>query len=163
MAEQTTGIALAVGDHVRLKSRAANQHQSFQLTRDEMSTQYEPVDGIILSIREIASGRLLAQSAGDLDGYVVELLNERTFSPRYASQRNAPRGTDHPTAAPGWDKLRQALRDAADGGVLYSSSLPTLFTESPLAKVLDGWKVLRVRSREIEPIIRRSPSAEEEE
>ena len=163
MTEQTTDITLAVGDHVRLKSRAANQHQSFQLTRDELSTQYEPVDGIVLSIREIATGRLLAETSGDLDSYVIELLNERTFSPRYASQRNAPRGTDHPTAAPAWTRLRQALRQAADSGTLYSSTMPTLLTDSPLAKLLDGWKVLRVRSRDIEQIIRRGQQVEEEE
>lgn len=162
MTEQTTGAALAVGDHVRLKSRAANQHQSFQLTRDELSTQYEPVDGIILSIREIASGRLVAETVGDLDTYVIELLNERTFSVRFASQRNAPRGTDHPTAAPGWTRLRQALRRDAEKGVLYSTALPALFTDSPLAKLLDGWKVLRIRTCDIEPIVRRSQVEEEE-
>ncbi|OPZ81157.1 MAG: hypothetical protein BWY76_03124 [bacterium ADurb.Bin429] len=162
MAEQTTGIMLTVGDYVRLKSRAANQHQSFQLNREELSTQYESVDGIVLSIREISTGRLLAETSGDLDGYVIELLNERTFSSRFASQRNAPRGTDHPTAAPAWARLRQALRQAADGGVLYSSSMPTLFTESPLAKLLDGWKVLRIRSCDFEPVVRRGQDDEEE-
>jgi hypothetical protein len=162
MAEQTTGTALAVGDHVRLKSRAANQHQSFQLTRDELSTQYEPVDGIILSIREIKTGHLLPHTDGNLDNYVIELLNERTFSVRYASQRNAPRGTDHPTTAPAWSRLRDALRQAADSGVLYSSALPTLFTDSPLAKLLDGWKVLRVRSNDMEPVVRtREPEVAE--
>ena len=34
---KTTEFTLAVGDHVRLTSRMANQHQSFQLTRDEMA------------------------------------------------------------------------------------------------------------------------------
>lgn len=162
MAEQTTGTVLAVGDHVRLKSRAANQHQSFQLTRDELSTQYEPVDGIILSIRDIATGRLLPRTEGYLEQYVIELLNERTFSVRYASQRNAPRGTDHPSAAPAWNRLRDALRQSAENGVLYSSGLPTLFTDSPLAKLLDGWKVLRVRTSEIEPITRTREPEEEE-
>ena len=162
MTEQTTGLTLTVGDYVRLKSRAANQHQSFQLNHEELSTQFESVDGIVLSIREIATGRLLAATEGGLDGYVIELLNERSFSPRFASQRNAPRGTDHPTAAPAWARLRQALRQAADSGMLYSSSMPTLFTESPLAKLLDGWRVLRIRSNDFEPIVRRGDDDDDE-
>jgi hypothetical protein len=160
---KTTELTLAVGDHVRLKARIANQHQSFQLTRDEMATQHEPVDGIVLSIREIGSGKLVRETDGPLDAYVIELLNERTFSARFASTRNAPRGTDHPTAAPSWDRLRRALNDAALQGVLYSSTMPALFTESPLAKLLDGWKVLRVRSCDFELLDRLRSEAPAEE
>ena len=77
-------------------------------------------------------------------------MYDHTFNTRYASLRNAPRGsTESPVNMPGWKRLRAALRTAADRGQFYPTTSPTLLTDSPLAALLDGWKVVKVRSNGI--------------
>lgn len=138
--------SLGVGDHVRLLSRSANKHKSYEITENPVVPVREPVDGLILSIREIATGKLMASTTGDLEGFVIEILSERTFNSRFSSLINAPRGSEQPSATPRWRRLREVLREAAAQGQLFSAAMPG----NPLAKYLDGWKVIKVRSNEIE-------------
>jgi len=160
MAQYISPEIPGVGDHVRLKSRAVNRHQSFRLATSESATVLEPVEGLILSIRNITSGQLVKQAEGNLDDYVMEIIYDHTFSTRYASLRNAPRGADIPTATASWKRLRAALRSAADQGQFYSTSTPNLLTDSPLAALLDGWKVIKVRSTNIENLEKPEPVVE---
>ncbi len=147
MAQQLSQGVLGIGDHVRLQSRAVNIHQSSQLAESESATVLEPVEGLILSIREIDSGQLVKQAEGTLENYVIEMVYDHTFNTRYASLRNAPRGsTESPVNKPGWKRLRAALRTAADRGQFYPTTAPALLSDSPLASLLDGWKVVKVRS-----------------
>jgi hypothetical protein len=141
---------LAVGDYVRLTARDGNQHTTYQAGAGEVATYREPVDGLILSIRDIHTGELVTKTEGDLDQYVVELIYNRTFNPRYASLRNAPRGVEDATATSGWKRLRATLRKSAEEGKLYSSAVPGLFTDSPLAALVDGWKIVKIWSKDIE-------------
>lgn len=160
MADQETTVAFAVGDHVRLKNRDINEHPSYQIKNAEVAFTREPADGIVLSIREIKSGRLVTQATGNIDQYVVELLYDNTFNPRYASTRNAPRTAERATAAPAWRRIHAMLRDLAAKGELISTNTPNFLTESPLAKYLDGWKVLKVRSNDIVSLEKEKPAQE---
>ncbi len=141
--------ALAVGDHVRLKARVANLHKSFQVTGSEVASNYEPVDGLIFSIRNIGSGDLVAQAEGDLSNFVIELLINRTFNTKVASAKNAPRTSERETATPAYRRVRKALRDAAAAGQFFTSIKPESYLSSPLAKQLDGWKIIKVWSKDI--------------
>ena len=160
MAQQISPDILGVGDHVRLKSRAANLHQSYQLVESASTTILEPVEGLVFSIREISSGRLVKQAEGKLEHYVVELLYDHTFNARYASLRNAPRGADHPSTTTGWRRLCAALRSAAERGQFFSSASLNLLTESPLTQLLDGWKVIKIQTTNLEKLERPEPILE---
>ncbi len=125
MTEQISQDVLGIGDHVRLQSRAVNSHQSYQLADSESATVLEPVEGLILSIREIDSGQLVRQAQGTLEKYVIEMIFDHTFNTRYASLRNAPRGsTESPVNTPGWKRLRAALKTAADRGQFFPPTHP---------------------------------------
>ena len=152
MARKTPQLTLTVGDHARLKTRESNQHPSYRYDAAEVATYRESVDGIILAIREVRTGKLVSSTKSALDKYVVELIYNRTFNSRLASMRNAPRGVDDPTATSGWKRLRATLRQAADKGEFYSTAMPNLLTDNPLSTLLDGWKVVKVWSREMESL-----------
>jgi hypothetical protein len=148
MAKATPQV-LAVGDYIRLKMRALNLHQAYRAGAGEAATVHESVDGIILSIRNTRTGHLLDRTKGPLDQFVIEVVHNRTFNPHYASLRNAARGVEDPTTTAGWKKLRAILRKSAEEGKLFSTASPELLTDSPLASVLDGWKVVKVWSGDI--------------
>ena len=148
---KATPLVLAVGDHIRLKMRDLNRHQAYRAIAGE-TTVHESVDGIILSIRNVSTGQLVARTKGALDQFVIEVIHNRTFNSRYASLRNAARGVEDPIATPGWKKLRAVLRKSAEESKLFSTASPELLTASPLASLLDGWKVIKVWSRDIESL-----------
>lgn len=160
MAQQTSPEILGVGDHVRLKSRAANQHESFRVLDTEAVTVLEPVEGLIFSIRNIKTGHLVAKAEGSLDNYVIELVFDHTFNARYASLRNAPRGSESPMSTASWKRLHAGLRSAAERGEFYSTTTPELWANSPLVALLDGWKVIKVNSQKIESLEKPEPVPE---
>ena len=161
MAQQLSQGVLGIGDHVRLQSRAVNRHQSSQLAESESATVLEPVEGLVLSIRDIGSGQLVKQTDGTLENYVIEMVYDHTFNIRYASLRNAPRGsTESPVNMASWKRLRAALRAGAERGQFYSTATPTLLTDSPLMSLLDGWKVVKVRSNGFERLEKPEPVVE---
>ena len=145
-------ITLAVGDHVRLPMRSLNEHATYQVTDNQVAPAREPVDGLVLSIRNISNGELVKSTRGDLRQYVFEIIYDRTFSSKFASLTNAPRGSERPQATPRWQRVRTLLREGAAQEQLYSSAQPTLMTESPLARFVDGWKIVKVRSKEIDSL-----------
>ncbi|HEY3417084.1 MAG TPA: hypothetical protein VGM23_09395 [Armatimonadota bacterium] len=147
MAEKAA-ISLSIGDHVRLKTVDSNMHKSYMDASMPTAPLHAPLDGLVLSIRDISTGKLQKQSKGDARNYVIELLVDTTFSPRYASQSNAPRGTERPNLTPGWRRIRAALRENAEKGQLVAST-PELFADSALAPLLDGWKVVKIWSDQI--------------
>lgn len=150
MADQL--VSLAIGDHVRLKYRAANQHSSAMITDVQVAPAREPVDGLVLSIRDINSGRLVKLATGNFDQYVIEVLYDRTFNPKFSSLSNAPRTTERPSVARAFRQMRAALRAMADKGELFTTSSETILTDSPLSKMLDGWKVIKVWSRDMDSL-----------
>lgn len=146
----TEKTVLAVGDHVRLGSRATNQHQAFQASHAHGTSYHEPVEGLILSIRDIKTGHLLDKVSGHVGDCVIELLYDNTFNTKYASLRNAPRGSERPTSTPTWQRMRALLREGAEKGQLYTTSIPASLSDSPLAKLLDGWKVVKIHASAME-------------
>lgn len=147
--EKVAQQVLSVGDHIRLKTRAANQHGTYNIEDAQVAYSLEPADGLVLSIRDIRSGKLQPKTTDDLDNYVIEMVFDNTFSSKYASTKNAPRTADRASATPLWRAIRTALRQTAEKGELLSTSTPDFFNEGPLAKKLDGWKVIKVHSMEI--------------
>lgn len=150
MTDRASASRIAVGDHVRLSTFLANDHQSFQVSDIQVSSRREPLTGLVLSIRDIKTGQLLSATRGGFDNFVIELLYDSTFNARYASLRNAPRGVDRVTATPAWRRLRASLREMNEKGEFCGTTMPNFFTESPIAKFLDGWKVVKVHASEIE-------------
>lgn len=156
MAKGTPQV-LAVGDYIRLKMRNHNLHQTYRAGIGETAAFHEAVDGIILSIRNVGTGHLIAKTKGALDQYVFEVVYSRTFNPRYASLRNAARGVEDPTTTSGWKRLTATLRKSAEEDKLFSTASPELLMESPLASLLDGWEVVKIWAREIESLEKPEP------
>jgi hypothetical protein len=146
MAPRKKIIKLAVGDHVRLSSYKANQHTSYLTSPAFLGLSYEPVDGLILSIRDLRTGKLTANTTGALDGHIIELVYDATFNSRYASSRNFTKGVEQISGGQAWKKLRETLRREASEGRLFSTS-----TEGgiPVARLMDGFKVVKVRSTDL--------------
>ncbi|MEI6336897.1 MAG: hypothetical protein WCS87_20245, partial [Methylococcaceae bacterium] len=53
------------------------------------------------------------------------------------------------TATPAYRRVRKALRDAAATGQFFTSLIPESYLSSPLAKQLDGWKIIKIWSKDI--------------
>ena len=152
MAKKAVVSPIAVGEHVRLKTFLANLHQTYQVNDSQLAFRREAVNGLVMSIRDIKTGHLVAATDGKTQGYVFELLFDNTFSSRYASIRNAPRNVERATATPAWQRIRETLRELATKEELVSTSTPGFMIDSPFSKLLDGWKVVKVRADELESL-----------
>ena len=148
--EQTSLQPVRIGDRVRLKTRGENRHQAFQVSATEIAHALEPVEGMIFSIRNVGTGQLVALTEQDHAQYVMEVIFQNTFNAKYASTRNAPRGSEDPLATPAWRRLQATLRSAAAQGQLYSTAMSNLPADNPLASLLDGWKIVKVWTGELE-------------
>jgi hypothetical protein len=142
---------LALGEEVRLSLSIHNQFAGYDPRRFREEGPSRPIEGIILSIREIATGQLLPLASGDYSKYVIEVLHNRSFDPSFASKQNAERMSagERPQASPLWEKVRAALRQMAKERQLVSLADGS-FSSSPLAGMLDGWRVIKMRANEIE-------------
>lgn len=151
MTGSVSEMTLALGDHVRLKTLDANHYQSLTESDLQILHAREAVDGVVFSIRNLRTGALVASTSGSLDEFMIELVIDDTFSPKVASQRNAPKGTERAVSTPGWRKLRAALRAATREGTLVSTNMPGV-ENSPVIGLLDGYKVLKVWSSALESL-----------
>jgi len=152
---------MAIGDRVRLKSRMANQHQSFKEMSVEVASFREPMEGMVLSIRNVKTGQLVAQATGNLEQYVIEVIYDHTFNAKFSSLRNAPRGSDAPISTAGWKRLHAALISATEKGQLFSTATLTETADNTMLAMMDGWKVIKVWSNEIENLKRPETAAPE--
>jgi len=142
---------LSPGEEVRLPLKVHNQFTGYDPRSLREEGPARPIEGIILSIREIASGQLVPLASGDFNQYVLEVLHNRSFDPSFASSQNAGRvgREERPQAAALWEKVRTLLRQMAQERKLISladGSLPS----SPVVGLLDGWRVVKVRADQIE-------------
>jgi len=78
--EKVSPQIFAIGDHIRLKTRAANQHGTYNIEAEQVAYSREPADGLILSIRDINSGRLIAKTTSAAGNYVIEMVFDNTFN-----------------------------------------------------------------------------------
>jgi len=142
---------LAPGEAIRLPLRAHNQFPGYdpRLLREEGPSR--PIEGIVLSIREIASGQLVPLASGNLSQYVLEVLHNRSFDASFSSSHNAGRATagEPPQASAVWERVRALLREMAAERKLVSISDGSI-SSSPLGTLLDGWRVVKVRADQIE-------------
>jgi len=140
---------IGIGDHVRLPAGVPNEVVAYQLqTRQEGRSN--PIQGIVLSIRDVRSGQLVAVAAGDPGQYLFEVLQDRSFQPGFASDHNVGgKGIPHITANPLWVRLRTALRQKTGRGELGNQATGYMNTP-PVTGVLDGWRLVKVRARSLE-------------
>jgi hypothetical protein len=106
------------------------------------------IEGVVCSIREIATGQLVGETKGPLDRYVIELVHDLTFSGQFSSALNVGGGKAPGEVArsPIWVRLRRLLRGMAEKGELISVASGGLTTDS-FRQLLDGWRVVKVRAQ----------------
>jgi hypothetical protein len=141
---------VAVGDAVRVPADVHNLIGRYDPKAAE-ERRGELIEGIVSSIRQIATGKLVPKTSGDLSGYVLEVVHNQTFRLHYGSERNAggPRGPDDVRENPVWRKLRDTLRGLAASKKLVSVSGSGMSDES-LRSLLDGWRVVKVKAQHVE-------------
>jgi len=144
---------VSVGDAVRIPAEVPNLIGRYEPKATQEGRGREGIEGIVCSIRDIATGKLVAKTSRDLSAYVLELLHSQTFRLHYASDRNTggPRGPEDVRENPVWQRLRGALREMAAGKQLLTVSGEGMF-EGPLRSLLDGWRVVKVKARQVEAI-----------
>ncbi len=143
-------LILAPGEVVRLPLREHNRFAGYDprhLQGEEASGW--PIEGIILSLREISSGQLVPLASGDPGRYVLEVLHSRSFDPSFASVQNAGRAAAPGQTSPIWAKVRALLSSLAAERKLVSLADGSLASSS-LASLLDGWRIIKVRADEVE-------------
>jgi len=146
-------VAVAVGDAVRLPPETRNQVSRYDARIARAARGADAVEGIICSIREIGTGKLVPKTSKSMEGYVLEVLHNDTFTVQFSSSRNTggPKGPDRVSDNPSWKRLRAMLREMASQQQLFSAGSAGLSRE-PLSSLLDGWRVIKVRAEQIELI-----------
>ena len=144
---------VSVGDAVRIPVESGGAPTRSAASAAQPDRGGEALEGIVSSIREIATGRLVPKTTGDLSQYVLEVVHSQTFQLHYASDRNTggPRGAEDIRQNPIWRKLRSVLREMAAKKRMVSVSQGGA-TEEPLRSLLDGWRVVRVKARQVEAV-----------
>ncbi len=135
---------VAVGDWISLRPGAG------QLGSPATDQDGEVTQGIICSIREIATGKMVAKSKEDLGSYLLEVLHLSTFRPQFSSNRNAgPAGASQVARSPAWRRIQEILRNAAKERRFFSYAAGGLPNEL-FGALLDGWRVVRARAAAVE-------------
>ncbi len=144
-------VTVTVGDAVRLAADTRNQVARYEPRFSGPTRGTETIEGIVCSIRQISSGKLVAATQGNLEGYVLEVLHSRTFAGQYSSAKNTggPRGRERVTDTPSWQRLRGLLREMASQRQFISAA-PGGLAREPFSSLLDGWRVIKVRAELIE-------------
>jgi hypothetical protein len=143
--------AVAVGDAVRFPAEARNQIGRYDPAIARGARGAEAIKGIVCSVRNIATGKLVAKTRGDLAGYVLEIMHDQTFQLHYGSDRNTggPRGPESVRDNPAWRRVREVLGEMAASGKLVSAASGGL-GEEPVRSLLDGWRVVKVKAEYVE-------------
>jgi len=152
-APKRSKVSLSVGDEVRVPAGAPNLFSRYTLPTGSWQRSAPLIQGIICSIRHLPTGRLVAKTTLAINQYVLEVLHDQSFQEGFASAGNAAsagRPSDRITQNPLWQRVRQSLADLAAQGQLVSQAAGTLYS-SPVASLLDGWRVVKVWAEQIEP------------
>ncbi len=145
-----TLAVVAVGDAVRIPAEGGNLIGRYD-PKAALEQRGEVIEGVVCSIRQIATGKLVPKTSGDLSGYVLEVVHNQTFRLHYGSDRNTggPRGPDDIRENPVWQRLRSALQELAASKKLVSISTGSVSDQS-LRSLLDGWRVVKVKAQQVE-------------
>lgn len=141
-------VTPAVGDQVRVPTDVRNDFRPYEHSPGTPGAR-QPLDGTLIAIREISSGRPVKVAAGDPRGYVFDILDDRTFDPRVAAKANsqgAISGQVRTSAA--FHRVQQAIRQRTGRTAPVNGA--GALAESPLHGLLDGWRVVRVCTAQIE-------------
>lgn len=143
--------SVAVGDEVRLPVELPNQIRHYDPREEFLGRSGDGIEGIVYSIREIATGKLVAKTQGPLEKYVLEVLHDRTFHLQYSSARNTggPKGASEVHDNQNWMRIREALRQMASRSELASQS-PDRIRGDLFSSLLDGWRVVKLRANLVE-------------
>jgi len=150
-ASRKTLKTVAIGDVVRFGGDARNQMSRYDAGASSDSRGAEAIEGIVCSIRNIATGKAVGKTRGDISGFVLEIVHHQTFKVHYASDRNTggPRGPENVRNNPIWARLREVLTSMAAKKQYVSSAAGSL-SEEPLASLLDGWRVVKVKAEGVQ-------------
>jgi len=142
---------VAVSDAVRFSGDVRNQIARYDANVSGDARGTEPVEGVVCSIRNIATGRLVGRTRGEVSGYLLEIVHHQTFKLHYGSDRNTggPRGPDDVRNNPVWTRLRELLTKMA-AKKQYISVASGGIAEEPLRSLLDGWRVVKVRAEHVQ-------------
>jgi len=142
---------VGVGDAVRMPTEVSNTFMHYDPRREIIGRGANAIEGLIWSIREVATGKLVATTHGPLSGYVLEVLHDRTFHPQFSGNINSG-GPKGPTAAsenPKWAQIRSLLKEMAKRGKFVSQASGGLNAQ-PFAALLDGWRVVKLHADVVE-------------
>jgi len=137
----------AVGDAVRVPADIRNEFARYEHSPGMEGTR-EPLDGLVVSIREISSGQRIKVAAGDARRYVFDLLHDQTFDPHLSAKANSQgvtAGRVH--ESPVYGKVQAALREQSRRGT--TAAYDTL-SQPPLSSILDGWRLVRVCAADVD-------------
>ncbi|UCC69285.1 MAG: hypothetical protein JSV79_05050 [Armatimonadota bacterium] len=145
--------AVAVGDAVRLPPERHNEIRLYDPKLATGARAAEAIEGIVCSIRDIRTGKLVPKTKGDLTGFVLEILHTQTFRAQFSSEKNVAgsSGAGALTDNPLWLNLRAALQETAARRDFASAGSGALL-EEPFASFLDGWRVVKVKAEAVEPL-----------
>jgi hypothetical protein len=142
---------VAIGDAVRIPAEERNLIGRYDPAAAQDGRGREGIEGVVCSVREIRTGKLVPKTSGDLSDFVLEVVHSQTFRLHYASDRNTggPRGPEDFRENPVWQTLRAALREMAASKKLVSTAGGGM-AEEPLRSLLDGWRVVKVKAQHVE-------------
>jgi hypothetical protein len=107
----------------------------------------------VCSVRDIATGKLAVKTRGALEGYMIEILQDRTFLPQFSANKNTggPKGPAIARENPNWVRVRNSLVEMAGKNELISQSSGG-FSSEPFSVLLDGWRVVKLRANLVEVV-----------
>ena len=142
---------VSVGDSVLIQAGESGRPGASEARPAGLESALQGMEGLVCAIREIATGRLVGKTAGPLEGYVLEVLHQRTFRPEFSSNRNTggARGPTPVAGGPAWAKVRELLRDMSRRSQFISQASGQ-FSGEPFDSLLDGWRVVKVRAQMVE-------------
>ena len=146
-AKKMPARAIAVGDAVMLPAGVQNQIRRYDAHATVGGRGTEAVSGLVCSIRQVATGKLTAKTRGDLEGYVVEILHNRTFQTQFSSLTNTggAKGPEVVSDNPSWSRVRSLLKQQAEKKQLASYGSGDAAREV-LGSLLDGWRLVKVKA-----------------
>ena len=142
---------VVVGDAVRFPGDVRNQMTRYDANVSPDARGSEAVEGVVCSIRNISTGKLVGKTRGDVSGYVLEIVHHQTFRLHYASDLNTggPRGPDDIRRNPIRARLRELLIAMA-AKKQYISAASGGLAQEPLLSLLDGWRVVKVKAERVQ-------------
>jgi hypothetical protein len=140
-------VTPAIGDEVRVSAEVRNEHVAYAHAAGTEGGR-EPIDGLVVSIREISSGRRVKVAAGDARNYVFDLLDTQTFDPRFSSKINSQGvAAGHIEAGATYGQVQAALRQRSVEAKEVGAE--ALLRQEPFSALLDGWRLVRVCAAEV--------------